>query len=299
MTWGVDIRRASRERGFTLLELVVVLILMGIASAAIFPAIVSMNHTTSRTTALSSASGEVLTGARLLERDIRGAAGDRSMGNRTDLAANIKASVITALDSPQASLHDVLSATPTQLELNSELLSTVPGIERITWQLRQNVATCGDRDRALNRNWCVVRTVANSAGAVLTSEVVVRGRGAYPSTSSCYSGAVSAQRLFCYRVNENANYTWNGGWTPTMCTQTWRDLNFASFPGGPGITTRHNGFMAATRIYPVDRITTIGVTLPAGGGYGDSSERVLQTMEVTPRSRQGEAYQQAIMCGAR
>ena len=294
----IDVPR--RDHGFTLLELVIVMVLLGVASASIFPAIASMGHSTSRTTALSQASGEVQTGSRLLERDIRGAAGDRSMGNRSDLATNPKASVLTALDSTTPALHDVLVATPTQLVVNSEFLASEPGIERIAWQLRQDSTTCGDRDSRLNRNWCVVRTVSNAAGTAVSSEVVVRGRGAYPVTSSCFAGATSIARLFCYRVNENASYVWNAGWTPTSCRQTWRDLNSTLTPGTGWVTNvRHNGFAGAMRLHQTDLITTIGVTLPAGGGYGDSSERVLQTMEVTPRSRQGEAYQQAIMCGAR
>ncbi|MCW2961236.1 MAG: hypothetical protein JWM90_1623 [Thermoleophilia bacterium] len=296
-TWSA---RGSRdEAGFTMLELLIVIILLGIASASIFPAIFSMGHSTTRSTALSQAQGEVKIGARLLERDIRGAAGDRSMGNRTDLDTNPRASVIQALNSATSGLHDVLLATSTRLTINSEAMSSVPGIERIAWDLRQNNVVCGDRDSRLNRNWCVVRTISSSAGAVLSSEVVVRGRGAYPATSTCYPGATTMVRLFCYRLNENARYGWNTGWTPTMCRQTWRDLNTTFGTAGWVNNVRHNGFTPAVRLHQTDLIITIGIVLPAGGGYGQTSERVIQTVEVTPRSRQGEAYQQAIMCGDR
>jgi prepilin-type N-terminal cleavage/methylation domain-containing protein len=290
--------RRHDERGFTLLEMIIVLVLIGVASAVIFPAVSSMMRSSTRSAALSGATGDGRIAERIVEHDVRGAAGARSKGNRSDLAVP-GASVIQALNAPAAASHDIVRATPTALVVNTEAMTTSAGPETVTLQLEQNRAICGEMGRD-GRNWCLVRTVQGAFGTV--SEVLTRGRSAFPATipnSPCGSGS----RLFCYRLSENpggANaYRWNGGWRPSLCRTRWTDIN--STLGGSGWinNVQHNGFDPAVRIHQLDLITEVSVTLPTGGGFGATAERSFTTTELAIRSRQGEAYQQAIMCGAR
>lgn len=283
-----------------MLELVIVLVLLAIASSALFPSIISMLRSSTRSAAISGAAGDGRVAERFVEHDIRGAQAARSNGNRHDVTTP-GASVISALDSSTATFHDVIRASPMLLSFYSETRLSTAGPELITLELQQDVDLCGDRGQD-GRNWCLIRTVVG--GGVTTSEVITRGRSAFPTTvpnSPCGSGS----RIFCYRVSENVGgpgrYRWNVQWTPTSCSSTWTDLNMTFTPtGGDWImNVVHNGFDPAVRIHRLDLITTIAVTLPTGGGFGATSERTFSTTELTLRSRQGEAYQQAIMCGAR
>ncbi len=291
-------RRTTSERGFTLLELIIVLVLLGVASAALFPSIVSMLGSSTRSAALSGATGDGRVAERTVEHDIRSALAFRSNGNRADLT-DPGSSVIQALDSATATSHDIVRASPTQLIIYTEALATSAGPERVTLELQQDQALCGEHGRD-GRNWCLLRTV-QGAGTTI-SEVLTRGRSAFPTTipnSPCGTGS----RLFCYRLSENPGggnaYRWDGSWRPKLCATRWTDLN-STFGGAGWINNvQHNGFDPAVRMHQLDLITEISVTLPTGGGFGATSERTFSTTELALRSRQGEAYQQAIMCGAR
>lgn len=286
------------ERGFTLLELVIVLMLLALASAALFPSITSMLRSSTRSAALSGATGDGRVAERIVEHDIRSALAARSNGNRADLTTS-GASVIQALNSATATTHDIIQASPTQLTFYTEALATSPGPERVTLQLHRDQTICGERGTD-GSNWCLVRTVVG--GGATASEVLTRGRSAFPATipnSPCGSGS----RVFCYRLSENPGgpnaYRWNGSWRPSLCQTRWTDLT--STLGGAGWinNVQHNGFDPAVRLHQLDLITEVSVTLPTGGGFGATSERTFATTELAIRSRQGEAYQQAIMCGAR
>lgn len=292
--------RAIRERGFTLLEMIVVLVLLGIASAAVFPAITSMLRSSTRATAVAGASGDGRAAERIIEHDIRSAAGARSKGNRSDLT-DPRASVIQALNSTLPASHDILAATPTMLRFNTEAIRGNATRETVTLQLLQNSPTCGENGRD-GRNWCITRTV--QAGGVTTAEVLTRGRAAFPAAanlpvSPCDATSGTRQRLFCYRLAESSSYRWDAGWRPGGCRTRWTDLN--STLGGNGWIRNvdHNGFDPPVQIHQLDLITEVSVLVPTGGGFGSTSERTFTTTELTIRARQGEAYNQAIMCGAR
>jgi prepilin-type N-terminal cleavage/methylation domain-containing protein len=291
-------RRARTEHAFTLIEIIVALVLIGIASAAIFPGIVSMLKSSTRSAALSGAVGDGAVAERLVEHDVRGAAGARSMGDRSDIASP-DASVEQALNAASPAVHDVLVATPTTLTVRTEARRSTTGPETVTWTLVTDDATCGERKDG--RNWCIVRRV--DGGGIVTSEIATRGRGAFPPTvpnNPC--GASASPRLFCYRVAQNASYDWDGGWRPSGCTVSWRSLD-ASFGsnGGSGWIGNvvHDGFSSPVRIHALDQVVGVAVTLPTGGGFAATSERSFNTTELAIRSRGGEAYQQAIMCGTR
>lgn len=297
--------RRQGERAFTLLEMIIVLVLLGVASATIFPSITSMLRSSTRSAAMAGAAGDGRIAERIIEHDIRGAAGARSNGNRSDLATTPGASVIQALNSPTVAMHDIVEASPTRLVLHTEALASSPGPERVTLELVPtnggSAAICGETGRD-GQNWCIVRTVQASGST--TSEVLTRGRSAFPATvpgSPCGTGG----RIFCYRLSENPGggtaYQWNRGWRPSLCRTRWASLTSTLTGGGSGWITNvhHSGFDPFVRIHQLDLVTEVSVTLPTGGGYGATAERTFNTTELAIRSRQGEAYQQAIMCGAR
>ncbi|MCW2974355.1 MAG: hypothetical protein JWN72_2628 [Thermoleophilia bacterium] len=319
--------RSTAQDGFSLMEMVIVLVLMGVVSAALFPAITSMNRTASRTTSLSQASGELKVASRYLEQDVR-AIGSRRMSltplgsdgfTSTTFSADLTKALGETYGTSDAALyargHDVVVATPTRFEFLADVLPAKPGPELVKWNLLENTNRCGDRDPAA-RNWCVQRSVWwTNGGAGQMVDIMARGRGVFPATDTCYRGATSAKRLFCYEVSRNgagttaattwntALYTWNTGWTPTSCNQRWADLavteanrNAASTWISPVV---HSGFTTSTRLSQLDTITGVGVVLPAGGSYGASVERVLDTAQLNLRGRQGTTYRAAIMCGAR
>ncbi len=302
---------ARHERGFTLLEMVVVLVLLALASMVMFPSVVSMLRAGTRSAALSASSGDGRIAERLVEHDVRGAAAARSNGSRPD-AGTPTSSVIDALNAPSRDLHDVLEATPTRLRIWSEALRSSPGPEIVTWELREDASECSTQ----TPNWCVVRTVEPSVGATL-SEVVTRGRTAFPQgipNNPC-SGATPTKRLFCYRTSTAQSFVWNQNWNDRVCNTTttscstgtpaptcriqWASLDSAFGSGGWVTGVQHNGFDPSVQLHQLDLVTGVAVILPSGGGYGMTSERTFNVTEVAIRSRQGDAYQRAIMCGGR
>lgn len=308
------------ERAFTLIEMIIVLVLLALAMLAVFPAIGNMLRGNSRTAASAQATGEVGVAARLLESDIRAALGERGTGERVMISntpIGSAESTILSLHQRDPDVSDIVAASPTDLTINADVYSN-PGIERVRWRLVLNNATiCGDADRS-GRNFCLERSVRTAGGAVLSVEVPIRGRGTYPtSTRTCATGApiINTPRVFCYQesmpgtgatAGSAARYVWNGGWIPT-CTSSW------NAPGTPsptltpvGLTstriyTRHNAVDPAnsTSITRLDRITGVGAVLISGGGFGRANERSYDHVEITIRSRESEAYKEAIMCGTR
>ncbi len=168
--------------------------------------------------------------------------------------------------------------------------------------------TCGETNTAGN-NWCLRRIVsAAGGGATLAAEVATKGRGTYPQTTTCGSGLASAVRVFCYQeaypgAGNAGNYVWNGGWTPN-CTLQWTADGTSPNTGvrtlaATRITTRHNQVDPVTSISRLDRIVNIGASVLAGGGYGQAGELSYENVETAIRSRENEAYREAIMCGLR
>lgn len=296
------------ERGFTMIEMIVVLVLIGLASASIFPAITSMMRSSTRSAALTSSSGDGRIAERIAEHDIRGASAARSNGDRSDLGTS-DSSVVDALNSTLPARHDILEANATRLRLWTEVLRSSAGPEDVTWELRENVDTCG----SAAPNWCVVRTVRPTTGTPI-SEVVTRGRKAFPASipnNPCGNG----KRLFCYRTSTARSFRWNNNWNNKVCNTAtagscagaprpnceiaWANLTSTFGAGGWVNNVQHNGFDGAVQLHQLDLITSIVVILPSGGGFGATSERTFSTTELTIRARQGEAYQRAIMCGGR
>ncbi|MCW2923872.1 MAG: hypothetical protein JWM98_1276 [Thermoleophilia bacterium] len=296
--------RTRADGAFTMIEMIVVMVVLGLAMAAIFPAIGNIMRGSGRGAASSQATGDAGTASRMLEEDIRSALGDRGTGERTDIenagAVGVRLNAISALNSPAAINHDIVVAGPTHLRLNADVLPAA-GIESIDWQLWEDDARCGDRSDD-GHNWCLTRTVTGGGGG--TSEVAVRSRGTYPQTSTCAPGnaLAAAKRIFCYQeAHPTTNsYTWNAGWT-SACTSEWRKdgPNAADTSIPTGYTLKHNAVDPITRISRLDRVITVGAVLLAGSGFGNANERSYENITVAIRSHEGESYREAIMCGTR
>jgi prepilin-type N-terminal cleavage/methylation domain-containing protein len=341
-------RPAATERAFTMIEMIVVLVVLGMAMAAIFPAIGNMLRTSSRSSAISQASSEAGGAARLFEYDVRRAVGNRGTGDRDDLGSNT--ATISALTANNTTWSDIVEAGPTRLTVNTDAIPAVAGIERVTWEYLANNAVCGDRNK-LNQNWCLRRTVVASNGT--TVEIPTKGRGTYPTnTSTCGPNPqdVAAQqgisagqaslrgialnplagvRVFCYqesvpaantntgdstagtRAGSSVIYTNFNTWT-SSCHQRWMDGQYAQPGTSPNTaqvtlasagrwTTRHNLVDApgTSTISRLDRITTVSAAILAGGAHGRANERSYEVVTVSIRSRESEAYREAIMCGIR
>jgi prepilin-type N-terminal cleavage/methylation domain-containing protein len=309
--------RSRHQAGFTLIEMIVVLVVLALAMAVVFPALGNMLRSTSRTSASSQASGEAQVAADLLRSDVRTAAGARSTGERTDSdlfagATAVTLSTVGSLNALAPGISDIVTAGPLVLVFNSDVLATSPGPERVAWTYLENSATCGDRSDA-NTNWCMQRTVSTQAGTVLTSEIVVRARGTLGPSSSCFPGAAAMKRVFCYEeavpvmaAGGSNRYTWDAGWS-SNCSESWlTDAGSPNQAGASGIglgsttyTLTHNGAEPSTKISRLDRIVSVGASLQSGGAYGNASERGFVNVQVGIRARQNEAYKEAIMCGSR
>ena len=308
-----------RQSGFTLIEMIVVLVVLALAMAAIFPAIGNLLAGSSRSAASGQATGEAGVVAKLLEEDIKAALGDRGTGERTDSTSfagvdAIRTATIPALTAGAASTRyaDIVVAGPTRLVLNVDALATSAGVEQVEWVLTQNSTTlCGETDTSGN-NWCLRRIVrAPGGGAVLAAEVATKSRGTYPQTTSCGSNALpSAVRVFCYKEaypgagNAN-NYRWSAGWTPN-CSMAWTSTGTSPNVSERTVTspatrmqTVHNQVEPASSISRLDRIVEIGASVLAGGGFAKAGERSYENLQTAIRSRENEAYREAIMCGLR
>src|SRR5690606_22313483 len=118
----------DRDRGFTIIEMVVVLVVLGLAMAAIFPSIGNLLRGSSRTSASSHATGEAGMAARLLENDVKTALGDRGTGDRTDTSSfagptAIRLATIPSLNAGAGNNQypDIVVAGPTRLVLNADV----------------------------------------------------------------------------------------------------------------------------------------------------------------------------------
>jgi prepilin-type N-terminal cleavage/methylation domain-containing protein len=308
----------SSQAAFTLIEMIVVLVVLALAMAAIFPAIGNLMAGSSRGAASGQATGEAGLVGKMIEEDIKAAVGDRSTGERSDAgtftgATALRTATIPALTAGAGSnlYSDIVAAGPTRLILNVDALAATAGVEQVEWVLTQNSPACGETD-ASNNNWCLRRIVrAPGGGAVLAAEVATKSRGTYPTTTSCGRGLPAAVRVFCYQesypgAGGNANYVWNGGWTPN-CSLAWTTDGNSPNSGSATrtltsparIPTRHNQVEPASSISRLDRITTVGASVLAGGGFGKAGERSYENLETALRSRENEAYREAIMCGLR
>lgn len=307
---------ARGETAFTMIEMIVTMVLLGLAMMVVYPALANILGGSARGAASSQAGGEAVIAARMLEEDVRRAVGNRSTGDRSDGnqlpgTTGIRVSTITALTAGASDPQypDILVAGRFDLVLNSDVLNA-PGIERVTWRRVVNSPTCGDVG-AGGRNWCMERTVRSAAGAVLTSEVVVKHRGTFPAIVSSCAPGITGSRVFCYQeaypgTGGATAYVWNGGWSP-RCTVAWR-TDGPNAPTGANLTTttriatRHNAVDTVQRpssIGRIDRIMTVGAVMFAGGGYANAGERNYENVTVGIRSRENEAYREAIMCGLR
>ena len=318
MRWATATsRRRHDEGGFTLLELVIVMVVLGIAMAVIGPAIANMMRGSQRSAAAVSAELQSQFVGRLFEADVRSALGDRTTGDRQDLGADITPATVEALEDGAAASHDVVRAGATRLEVHADVLDSNAGPEHVTWRLVTNNAACGSRSRTTNENWCVLREVRalGGGGGPITAEVVSQGRGPFPIANRC--GLGNRAELFCYyrSVPTNAGGAWptnawnawrpGGGWT-SNCTEGPNAFNFGAGTGVPfsqWVRTRHHNVQGETghdtRISRLDTITRIEAFLPSGASFGRASEQTFEQAEVVIRARTSPAYQQAIMCGSR
>jgi prepilin-type N-terminal cleavage/methylation domain-containing protein len=303
------IRGPDTERAFTLIEMIIVLVLLGLAMGAIFPAIGNMMRSGSRSSSIAQASSEAGMAARFLESDVKKALGARGTGERTDTnVVGASAATIPALAQANANMSDIRIAGPTRLVINADVVPSVAGIEQVDWQLLTGTnAVCGDVSRYTGRNWCIRRTVRSAAAGQLFAETLAKGRGDYPSNiTSCASGLPAIPvRLFCYEeampgAGGAANYA--GSWTANCREVVLPDgpnaANAQLTPASPRFATVHN-LLETYSIARVDRIVTVNASIYAGGGYGKTSELSYEHASITIRSHEGEAYREAIMCGTK
>ena len=299
----------TTERAFTLIEMIIVLVLLGLAMGAIFPAIGNMLRSGSRSSSVAQASSEAGTTARMLESDIKKALGARGTGERTDTnVVGASTATIPALNMGNPAVSDIRIAGPTHLRINADVLPNVNGIEQVDWQLLTgNNPLCGDVSRYTGRNWCIRRSVLSAGNNPILGETLAKGRGDYPSgITTCASGLPAIQlRLFCYEeaipgAGAPANYV--GSWTPNCSEVVLPDgpnaANAQLTPSSPRWPTKHNEIETYS-IARVDRIVSVNASIYAGGGYGKTSELSYEHASVTIRSHEGEAYREAIMCGTK
>lgn len=319
-----------RQHGFTLVEMMIALCILGIAVAAIVPAFGMFRTIGDRSVAESSAEGQGRAALALLRHDLGHSIGARSSGSREDTD-----SVISALDSLDPAQHDLLLVGPRVLEFWSDVLpATGPGgfkPERVRWFLATDSTLC---DAKAPRNWCVVRDVmtggAGGAPSGMQREVMTHGVGAFPVSNSdqCSpAGTSSVPRLFCYSYaaplpgpGSAVSYQF-ATWTPA-CEDSWKDPGYGSTPwnssgGTPftqmeGSSALYSGFtitdgridvnhenFSTQQISSIDRITRVGVVLPSSarseGAVADSTHLEILDM----RARTNAEYDQAILCGGR
>jgi prepilin-type N-terminal cleavage/methylation domain-containing protein len=316
--------RRRTDAGFTLIEMIVVLVVLGMAMAAIFPAIGNMLRSGARASSMSQAASEADIAASLLLSDVKKAVGSRGTGERTDTASvGATAATIPSLSMDggpggNPALADIREAGPTRLILNADVLPTVAGIEQVDWQLLSgaNNPLCGDFSRYNGRNWCIRRTVSTAGGNRIMAETLTKGRGDYPTNlTTCADPAqlpAITTRLFCFQeavpratngAPAGSPNAYNNVWSPS-CLQQW--FSDASGPNRTQLNTNsgrintvHNKVDPASSIARIDRIVTVNASIYGGGGYGRASELSYEHVSASVRSRQGEAYHEAIMCGTK
>lgn len=318
MIVGAPDRRG--ERGFTIIEMVVGLVLVGVMLAVALPSLSNLLGFANRAAAESDAAGDAQYLAALIEHDLRQAAAPRAFGLATGT------NVIASLGTARAQDHDLLFAGPRALMFWSDVAPT-PGPEVVRWYLVRNSPMC---DQATARgNWCVVRDVMSGAVAALPTsgtvvrEVVATGKGSFPSTGVCAPGIPAGDRLFCYkfeapaRAGVIASYDW-ANWVPTCSSfwgspstpagSNWNDGGGAVMAGtgergvahqAPRLSVAHSRFGAASTIASLDRVTAVGVVAPGGGRVDGDSSRGLLVGGVDLRNRSTAEYRTAILCGAR
>lgn len=304
----------SAERGFTIIEMVVALVLFAIAMAAVLPALGNMLDMGNRGAANAQASADSSYALQLAEGDLRRAIANRSSGEFEATGL----SVVAALTSMSTNTHDIISAGPTRLQLWSDALGTSAGPELVTYELREQTTrnAAGPCDRQSRTSWCVLRTV-RTAGGASTIEVVAHGSGTFPLDSSCIptTGATApapAKRLFCYQHKVpasagslNTRYSW-AGWN-SGCVASWNappapagNWNTTNVGLGAAIPTFHDRVRSnRSSISALDTITAIGIVLPAGGRTEGARGLATRVTTVDLRNRASEEYLSAIMCGDR
>jgi hypothetical protein len=258
----------------------------------------------------------------MLESDIKKALGARGTGERTDTTTvGIQAATIPSLHANNPTFSDIRVAGPTRLQINADVLPGSPGIEVVEWRLFSGgtFPQCGDTGRS-GRNWCLRRTVTSSTGTI--GETLTKGRGDYPAniTSCAPVGAANSGtglpaiplRVFCYEeavpapragaAPPGSPTTYRANWSPTCLERWWSDgpnASGAAVTTSTRITTEHNRVDGLTSIARIDRIISVNASVYAGGAYGKASELSYEHVSATIRSREGEAYREAIMCGTK
>lgn len=240
----------KREGAFTLMEMVIAMVVLGVLIAAVFPLVGQISRAGGRDSARNNARNDARTHAQTLEADLRAIRAPlRPTGDGEELV-----SVIGALNGGSASLplpaaawpdvptatlwgqrtySDLLFAGPTALMFWADVLQNPPGAfqtEMVRWYLVNGTAASAGCPNGTT--WCLVREVryatnANASASAAIREVLSSGSGGVPMSDGCFPGAPAASqatpRIFCYQAQvpggATPQYRWNT-WTAT-CRSAW------------------------------------------------------------------------------
>jgi prepilin-type N-terminal cleavage/methylation domain-containing protein len=294
------LNRPRRERGFTLVEMIVALVVFAVLIGAVFPLVTEMTRNGSRDSTRAAATGDARMNAQLLESDLRAMRAPlRPTGDGEDTINIIAAlnrggaplplpAANWALGIPgnmlwnERTTHDLLFAGPRALMFWADVIDNGAGnfpTELVRWYL-----LVGDQAEAgcpLMRDWCLIREVrfataqdASSSSSAFR-EVLASGRGAIPPSQACYPGATvdaspqANPRVFCFQSQvlttaagaaNNDLYGW-ADWPTAQCRSRWTGV-VPELNALPG-TAAPAGF----------RLSTVNEN-PVMGGVSDQSAMI-------------------------